>query len=218
MAYADQEASGRKTVAIVIVALIHAALAYAFITGLAFSVVKKVAADLKTFDVQEEPPPPPEKLPPPPPVPKNLPPPPIVAPPPIVQTQSQAPSLVTVPTPPPAPVIHPTAPPAPAPPAPSKASGAKPRGNPSEWLSSDDYPSGAQRENAEGVTGFRLEVDGSGRVTNCQVTSSSGNSDLDAQTCKLLPRRARFAPAKDAAGNGTPDTYVGRTRWQLPKD
>jgi len=33
MSYADQEAGGRKTVAIIIVALLHAALAYAFITG-----------------------------------------------------------------------------------------------------------------------------------------------------------------------------------------
>ena len=216
MAYADQEQSGRRVAALIVVGLLHVALAYAFITGLALNVIKKAAQDLKTFDVEEAPPPPPEAPPPPPQVPKNLPPPPIVAPPPIVQTPSIAPSIVTVPTPPPAPVIHVQAPTPPPPP--SVASPLKPRGNPAEWLSSDDYPASAQRDNAQGVTGFRLEVDANGRVTNCAVTSSSGNADLDAQTCKLLPRRARFTPAKDPAGNGLPSTYAGRTRWQVPKD
>jgi periplasmic protein TonB len=124
--------------------------------------------------------------------------------------------ITTAPTPPP--VIHPAAPPAPPPPPPSVASPLKPRGDPGSWLSSDDYPSSAQRDQAQGVTGFKLEVDASGKVTNCEVTSSSGNTELDAQTCKLLPRRARFSPAKDASGNGMASTYVGRTRWQLPKD
>jgi protein TonB len=216
MAYADQEASSRRIVAIVIVALIHAALAYAFITGLAFQVVKKVAQDLKTFDVEEEPPPPPEKLPPPPEVPKNLPPPPIVAPPPIVQTQAPTNTIVTVRTPPPAPIITPQAPQAPPPP-PSAASPLKPR-NQSSWLSDEDYPASALRESAQGSTGYKLDVGPDGRVTNCTVTSSSGNADLDGQTCKLLPRRARFTPAKDTAGNGMPQSFTGRITWRVPRD
>lgn len=214
MSYADQAASGRKTTSLVIVVLLHLALGYAFVTGLAFNVIKKAAQDLKTFDVEEAPPPPPQAPPPPPPTPRDLPPPPIIAPPPIVQTPTVAPTIITAPAPP---VIHVEAKPAPPPP-PSAASPLKPRGNPNDWLSADDYPSGAQREGAEGTTGFRLEVDGNGKVTGCQVTSSSGNAELDAQTCKLLPRRARFTPAKDAAGNGIPQVYSSRTRWVVPKD
>src|SRR5687768_7281985 len=84
MAYADQSMSSRRIAAIVIVALLHALLGYAFITGLAYNVVKKVAQDLKTFDVAEEAPPP-EELPPPPPPEQKVEPPPMVAPPPIVQ-------------------------------------------------------------------------------------------------------------------------------------
>ncbi|MFN3520300.1 MAG: energy transducer TonB, partial [Sphingomonas sp.] len=52
MAYSDQKMSGSKVVAIVIVALIHAALGYAFVTGLAFQYVKKVSEKLNTFDVE----------------------------------------------------------------------------------------------------------------------------------------------------------------------
>ncbi len=65
MAYADQGMSRGRIAAIVIVALLHALLGYAFITGLAYNVIKKAADDLKTFDVEEEPPPPEEEPPPP---------------------------------------------------------------------------------------------------------------------------------------------------------
>jgi Mn2+/Fe2+ NRAMP family transporter len=66
MAYADQKMSGGKMVAIFIVVLIHAALGYAFVTGLAYQYVKKAQEKLNTFDVEEPPPPPPDEPPPPP--------------------------------------------------------------------------------------------------------------------------------------------------------
>ena len=47
MAYADQSVSGRRTAAFVITALLHAVLLYAFVTGLAYNVIKKAAQDLK---------------------------------------------------------------------------------------------------------------------------------------------------------------------------
>ena len=55
MAYADQKASGSRIVAITIVALIHVALGYAFVTGLAYQYVKKVSEKLNTFDVAPPP-------------------------------------------------------------------------------------------------------------------------------------------------------------------
>ena len=87
MAYADQKMSSGRITAIIIVALLHALLGYAFITGLAYNVVKQVAEDLKTFDVEEEPPPPEEEPPPPPPD-QPMEPPPVVSPPPIVRTNT----------------------------------------------------------------------------------------------------------------------------------
>src|SRR5436305_14980715 len=87
MAYADQpRMSNSRIAAIVIVAIIHALLGYAFVTGLAYNVVKKMTADLKTFNVEE--PPPPDQKPPPPPPPQPNSPPPIVAPPAIVRTNA----------------------------------------------------------------------------------------------------------------------------------
>lgn len=199
--------------AIAFVVLLHAALGYAFVTGLAYNVVKKVAQDLKTFDVAEEPPPPPEELPPPPPE-QKFEPPPMVSPPPIVQAPvTIAPPVQTVREAPP--VIHVEAPPAR--PAQNLAVPAKPRGNPGGWVTNDDYPSSAMREGVQGVTGFRLDIGADGRATNCTVTSSSGSSLLDDTACRLLIRRARFTPAKDSDGNPMTASYSNRVRWQIPE-
>ena len=64
MAYADQQMSGNRIVAIIIVALIHIALGYALITGLAYNAVQQVVERVTTIDIEE--PPPPEEEPPPP--------------------------------------------------------------------------------------------------------------------------------------------------------
>ena len=219
MAYLDQPGmSPRKMTAIVLVALLHVFIGYAFISGLAYQAVKKVASDLKTFDVQDEPPPPPEEPPPPPEVPKDLPPPPIVAPPPIVQTQTVAPVIVpTVPVAPP-PVITPTAPPAPppAPPKISKAAGAK--GDPAQWITDADYPPAAQRDEREGTSAITWEINAQGRVENCRVTSSSGSSDLDDAACKLITRRGKYSPALDENGAPMRSSASRRVKWVLPKD
>ena len=194
-------------VAIAFVIIFHALIGYAFITGLAYNVVKKAVEDLKTFDVEEEPPPPPPQT--------KVEPPPMVAPQPIVQQPvTVAPVIQTVPQAP-APVIHMDAPPAPKP---SMASPATPRGRPQDWVTTEDYPSSAMREGVQGVTGYRLEIGPDGKVTGCQVTASSGSGILDDTTCKLLTRRARFNPAKDASGAGMAASYSGRVRWQIPNE
>ena len=66
MAYADHSEASSRTVSIIIVALIHAVLGYAFVTGLGMKYVKKAAEQLDVFEVKEEPPPPDEPPPPPP--------------------------------------------------------------------------------------------------------------------------------------------------------
>lgn len=221
MAYADQQMSSRKIVAIGLVVLLHALIGYAFITGLAYSVVKKAVADLKTFDVEEAPPPPEEKPPPPPPE-QKVEPPPLVVPPPIVSSPVVvAPPMQTVNTAPP-PVITPTAPPAPppppAPPAPKLASPAQPRGAPGSWVTTDDYPSRALREEKEGVTGISFTIGTDGRVSNCEVTSSSGTPELDQATCSNFIRRARYKPAQDDSGKPMATSGSQRVRWQMPKE
>ena len=202
---------------IAFVVLFHVLIGYAFITGLAFNVIKKAATDLKVIDVQDQPPPPEQKPPPPPPE-QKVQPPPVVAPPPIVQTQTIAPpTIVSVPNPPP--VITPQAPPAPPPPPPpvvSKAAGAK--GDPSQWITNDDYPPAALRENREGVTKITWQINEQGKVENCRVIESSGSPDLDETACRLITRRGRYSPALDQGGRPMRSTQSRNVRWVVPKE
>lgn len=222
MAYTDQKMSGSKIAAIIIVALIHAVLGYAFVTGLAYQYVKKVSEELNTFDVEEPPPPPPDEPPPPPPD-TPLQPPPVVSPPPIVRSPTPPPMIVTVPTPPPTinyvPVAAPPAPPAPPAPAPkptvNKAAG--PKGNPADWVTTDDYPPSALRAEAQGTSGIAWEINTQGRVENCRVTSSSGNEDLDQAACRAITRRGRYSPALDQSGNPIRSQQSRRVTWKIPK-
>ncbi len=218
MAYADQQMSGNKIIAIIIVAIIHIALGYALITGLAYDAVKKVVERVTTVDVSEPPPPPDE---PPPPPPDQAAPPPPVAPPPPISISVAPPNIRTVDTiPPPAPpavIIPPPAPvaaPAPPPPPPKRANPV-PRGIPGRWVSNDDYPSRAIREEAQGTVRVTLTVGPDGRVSDCQVNSSSGNATLDETACRLLRQRARFDPKLDSNGSPTTGTWSSSFRWQL---
>lgn len=219
MAYTDQnKMSGSKIASIVIVAIIHAILGYAFVTGLAYNVVKKVQEDLNVFDVEDEPPPPEEEPPPPPPD-QPIEPPPVVAPPPIVQTNTLPPPVIqTQATPPPVfrpePVATPPPPPPPPPPA-RPAQRAKLRLNTAPTEA--DYPSSSLRNEEEGVTTVRVDVSPEGRVTSCSVTKSSGHPALDNETCKLMQRRARFTPATDTSGAKVADTIVQAVRWQITR-
>ena len=212
MAYADQQMSGSRIFAIVIVALIHIALGYALVTGLAYSAFKKAVERVTTVDIEE---PPPEEEPPPPP-PDEVQPPPIVAPPPPININPAPPPITVVDTPPPpAPVVPRAAPPAP-PPAPSKARGATPDGQ-GRWAAriQENYPARAIRDETEGSVGVRVTISAQGRVTACSVTSSSGSSVLDEAACDGMTRYARYNPALDDAGNPTTGSASTRIVYQL---
>ena len=213
MAYADQSMSGNRLTALIIVALIHVALVYGLVTGLAYEGVKNVIKKVTTVDIKE-----PEKpKEPPPPPPKVIAPPPVVVPPPKVNVAVSAPVIDVVPVAPPPPPVLVAAPPAPPPPR-FTPKGAAPKGNPGNWATANDYPSRALREDREGTTGFRVTVGPDGRVTDCQITSSSGSPDLDQTACDKIRQRARFTPATNGDGNPTTGTYSNRVRWVIPKD
>lgn len=88
--------------------------------------------------------------------------------------------------------------------------------NLSSAITSGDYPAAALRAQASGQTSVALTISAHGMVSDCSVTASSGNVDLDAATCRLMQRRARFTPATDAAGKATGARYGTSINWQLP--
>ena len=94
---------------------------------------------------------------------------------------------------------------------------AKPRGNAAAWASGMDYPSAALRESRTGKVGYTLAIDSEGRVTNCTITSTSGHADLDAATCSLLQRRARFEPAVGKDGKPIAGSWSSTMNWSMPQ-
>jgi len=93
--------------------------------------------------------------------------------------------------------------------------GAVPRNNPGDWVTRNDYPAQAIREDWTGVTRFRVSVGPDGRVNNCEVTGSSGHEPLDRIACARITARARFTPARDESGKAGSGVYQSAIRWQL---
>lgn len=91
-----------------------------------------------------------------------------------------------------------------------------PASNPGTWVGRSDYPSTALRSEAEGVVGFRLDVDADGVPTACSVTRSSGNTALDETACSLVQSRGRFTPATDAKGKAIAGSWSSSVRWEIP--
>lgn len=227
------------------VAAFHAVLGYALITGLGFELPVEVREKLEVFDVVEPPPPPVEKPVPakvrveapegaasPPSLKAN--PTPIVAPPPVIKL-NVPPPVVTVPEPTPLP--EGTAPTAGVAAIPGPGTGTGGEGNgtgaggqgsgtggggfasPARWISGrirdSDYPRAAVRARASGTVFLRFVVAPSGRVSDCRVTRSSGNRDLDETTCSLIIRRFRYRPAIGPDGRPVAEAIRGEHVWDL---
>jgi protein TonB len=94
------------------------------------------------------------------------------------------------------------------------------RETPPRWrsgrLRDADYPRAAGEAGAGGTVAVRYRVGIDGRVRDCRVTGSSGNAALDTTTCRLIERRFRFDPSRDAAGRPVPSTIVERHSWLMP--
>ncbi len=86
------------------------------------------------------------------------------------------------------------------------------------WITWKDYPNSPVRPDPwpEGRVEFRLRVNALGKVSACQITKSSGYERLDKVTCKILLRRARFKPAKNADGEAIEGSYISYIEWYVP--
>ncbi|HEX6784631.1 MAG TPA: energy transducer TonB [Sphingomicrobium sp.] len=83
-------------------------------------------------------------------------------------------------------------------------------------FTADDYPAEAQLNGYEGTVQVALTIDVSGRVSGCTIVRSSNHESLDQATCDILQRRARFVPARDAAGRPVPDRVISPpVTWRL---
>lgn len=82
-------------------------------------------------------------------------------------------------------------------------------------IKDSDYPRNAGEEGVGGTVGVRFQVEADGRVSGCDVTRSSGVKVLDDTTCRLIVERFRFRPSLDPYGRPVPATIVQNHIWEI---
>lgn len=219
MSYTNRSSGQTRSTAWIAVAAVHGVALYAIINGLGYEYIRDKIVNLPTRNYEETVPPPPEDIP----APKPD------------QQMEQAVDVATAMIPPSSdrgtvvinlPPTQPFEPfelpkiadPIPPKPAPAfKPVGAMPKGRPGNWVSTNDYPTRDIRQGNEGTATFLLAITADGKVSNCQITRSSGHPGLDEATCSKVSQRARFDPAKDETGQRVSGTYTGRITWVIPE-
>lgn len=80
-------------------------------------------------------------------------------------------------------------------------------------MSNNDFPRAAIEAGLSGTVEIAYTVLPNGRVADCQITRSSGYAILDQTTCRLITRRYRFDPSRNASGRPVPSTLVEKHEW-----
>ena len=208
MAAAARDISPSRFVGLGFVVLLHAALIYALVTGLAYRVVEVAPVPIATKIIDATKPPPPD-LPPPPP--DFQPPPPPFVPPPEVQ-------IAKPPPPPAAPStaitnVTPVRPPAPPPAPPHEAATVLPHVD-AAASRQPEYPPVSRRLGEQGTVILEVLVDPSGRAVDAKVVQSSGFPRLDQAALDGVKSNYRFAPGA-VDGKPQPMRYTFRFTWKL---
>lgn len=76
-----------------------------------------------------------------------------------------------------------------------------------------DYPDAARRTGAQGSVIVDIHIDPRGRVARCGVYRSSGSPELDEGTCRLIAKRFRYEPARNALGQPITDHRRWKQDW-----
>ena len=85
-------------------------------------------------------------------------------------------------------------------------------------LRDSDYPVGLGEAGVQGTVGVIFTVLADGRVTDCRIRRSSGNSILDDTTCRLIERRFFFEPSRDPRGRPIDSQVVENHSWLVEDD
>lgn len=215
------------------VLLVHAALAFAIITGLDVRIVRQAVERLTTISIVEPPPPPIQPPPKPAPQPqaakkpegaaaKKAEPSPIVAPAPKLPVQSPIPAARIAGT------------------GSASSSGAAASGSGTGAGGAGNGPGGggdfsgftparriskipdreyrrlAASGMVQGSVGVMVRVNPDGLPSNCRIVRSSGSAAADALMCQLTLRHVRFDPARDRAGRPVAQDVTFFPNWWRP--
>ena len=80
--------------------------------------------------------------------------------------------------------------------------------NSSRWITSGDYPQNMLDRDEESVVNLRVQVDATGKVSNCTSLSHFNAPDFNRISCALVEKRAHFQPAELADGTKVPSYFL----------
>ncbi len=214
MSYAEPVSSGKRLTGLAVVVLVHAAVVYALVTGLARTIVEVVRPPLETKIIEETKVRPPDKPPPPPPPRLAAPPPPYI-PPPEVQVQlppTAQPAISAITT---AKPTTPVAPPGQRAPVqvqqPSKPHVPRtPAVVDAKACDKPEYPPASLRAQETGVVLLSFLIDLDGAVLESKVERSTGFRRLDEAARKALGL-CKFKPA---TVDGKPEKSWARIEYE----
>lgn len=84
--------------------------------------------------------------------------------------------------------------------------------SPARFVEAEDYPDRAIGES--GKTVVVMLIDEAGSVKDCIVEVHSGVATIDAQTCAVILKRARYKPARDASDKAIKGTHRLSFVWK----
>jgi periplasmic protein TonB len=203
LSYLDPPDSGRRLTGVVIVGILHLALIYALVTGLARQVVAAIVPPLETKIIEEVKPPPADRPPPPPPPKLTAPPPPFIPPPEVrIETPQQIQNTITAVS-----SVKPAVE-APMP----RASGPSRTAAVVEASScaKPDYPPASLRAQESGIVVLAFLIGTDGLVQDSRVERSSGYRRLDEAARKGLGL-CKFRPA---TLDGRPEQAWARIEYE----
>lgn len=93
---------------------------------------------------------------------------------------------------------------------------ALPLKEPRTWLADSDFPMGVLGHN--GLVQFRLDIDEAGNATGCHILHRTNPDDFADLTCKLVGKRAKFAPALDKDGKPSRSYFISKVQWLTGRD
>ncbi|MBY9062613.1 energy transducer TonB [Sphingomonas yunnanensis] len=82
-------------------------------------------------------------------------------------------------------------------------------------LTDADYPPEVGEAGFQGIVTVKFLVWTDGRVRDCEVMRSSGSAALDSTTCRLIQRRFRYDPSRDAGGRPVPAWILENHEWVI---
>jgi TonB family protein len=86
-----------------------------------------------------------------------------------------------------------------------------------KWFATTQEPIYDESFRTERRVGFSVEVNPQGRVESCSITQSSGAPSVDQWACKVISRRARFAPQTNEQGEPVPGRFSSVVVWKHPE-